>query len=164
MADNHKASDGGSTFRIGGDTAGVLLGGGQVMFSVAAGMAAAPFLQAVASHYGNKAAAAVDESAKRLIDRLLRREPTTRDSTEPEWVYAKTDGGWDLLMPVDISSEGLGQLVALGTAPPPPLAGDPTPRLMWQETKWVASGAVPNERRIVQHVWNVGESRWSDAM
>jgi hypothetical protein len=125
-------------------------------------MAATPFLQAVATHFGTKLAGAIDETTRVAVRRFLRREAALDQggSADPQAPIAlRTDAGWALLIPVDVPAEALGQLLALQNATPPVLSTDPTPRMAWRESAWWVTGV--NFGAIVELRWDP-EAGWSE--
>jgi hypothetical protein len=147
------------------DVSGTVVVGNQnnVMFSVAAGMAAAPFLQAIATHFGTKLAGQIDEATRVAVRRFLRRESAHVQVSLTEShdaISLRTEAGWSLRVPVDIPAEALGQLLTLQGAPHPALSSTPVPVLKWRESAWWVVGV--NNGLIVEHRWSP-ETGWSES-
>ncbi|WP_407560414.1 hypothetical protein [Streptomyces sp. 184] len=108
-----------------------------VLLHIGVAMTAAPFLQAVAAHFGNKLAGSIDESTRRAARRFLRREHRRLEDVAPtsrRAIDLTTEDGWALTIDVCIPAEALGQLLALQDVPSPVFDPIPPPRLVWRES------------------------------
>lgn len=123
-------------------------------------MGVTPFLQSLASHFGNKLAGVIDEATRAAVRRFIRREADLvtdglgwsgklRLYTERKW-HVEIDSG----TPV----EALVQLFEIQQAELPDLANDPTPKFAWSQSKWRLVGSVQGV--IVEHSWNAEFKRW----
>lgn len=121
--------------------------------SVAVGMAAAPFLQAFATHFGNRLAGAVDEGARWAVARFLRRQAEEQvDPSEDVLprtarveITLETEHGWRVHLTGDLPVEGLTQLVDFCRVDPPAaidgsLPYPPFGAIDWTGSCWVACG------------------------
>ncbi|OPF79951.1 hypothetical protein VT50_0214575 [Streptomyces antioxidans] len=89
---------------------------------VGAVMAAGAFVQAVAQHFGNRVAGALDEGARSAVRRFRRRTfdgRTDRQGRRCRWIKLKTERGWTIFLPERLPAEALGQLADLCDADPP---------------------------------------------
>ncbi|WP_143659767.1 hypothetical protein [Streptomyces pharetrae] len=125
------------------------------------GMAAAPFLQAIASHFGDRLAGAVDEATRNAVRRFLHRE-AHRDrpgASDLSSVILTAENGWSVAVPVDVPVEGLRQLAALLAAAPPPVSEPQYPRVEWRETAWWLV-CVDGEHGVVSYAWDMADGGW----
>jgi hypothetical protein len=125
-------------------------------------MAAAPFLQAVAAHFGSLLAGAVDERTRAAVRRFLRREAAERAGTSAAPLSLRTDHGWRVTFDAELPAEALAQLLELHSATPPqPLWNEPAPRLSWQHHGggWLLAGVAADG--VVTYTWDAGARSWS---
>lgn len=117
---------------------------------VVAVMAATPFVQAVATHFGNRLAGSIDERTRAAVRRFLRREAeengqlSERGVPNSHRIELTTEHGWRVQMSEDISPDGLAQLASLCRANPPGSRTTP-PRvgtIWWSGEFWVAFAGV----------------------
>jgi hypothetical protein len=130
---------------------------------VGAATAAAPFLQAVATHFGNRFATGLDNSTRRALRRFLRRElrrQNAQSSDQARKIKLRTGDGWEIKISTDIPAEALAQLLALQDATHPELDPHPTPCLDWTASSWQVKGV--RNGALVEHTWNAESGRWSD--
>ncbi|WP_030610610.1 hypothetical protein [Streptomyces sclerotialus] len=138
-------------------------GMGDMLTTVAVTMAVTPFLQAVAAHFGNRLAGAVDEGTRAAVRRFLRRESGRRtgdlrsESDGP--IDLRNEHGWHVVIPVEVPAEALPQLFALQSAPSPYLAAEPTPCIQWIGDAWHVMGA--RDGVTVLWRWDAAEGRWT---
>lgn len=136
-------------------------GPGDFMTSVAIGMAAAPFLQAVASHFGTRLAEAMDDRTRTAVRRFLRRQVEENsdpqiDRDRPRHIELRTERGWFLTFPEDLPAEALAQLVDLCSTDPP--AERTAGMIDWKSDRWQATAHV--DGRFAQYVWDAEANGW----
>ncbi|MFH8369408.1 hypothetical protein [Streptomyces sp. NPDC018031] len=134
------------------------------VWSVAAGLAVAPFLQAVASHFGNRLAEGLDERTRAAVRLFLRRsaeeggdDQDVSGTDQPRLVSLSTEYGWRLSIPEDLPAEGLLHLFALCKADPPVdrfTAG----WVYWEGESW--RGKALTSAGIVRWVWDPTTQDW----
>ncbi len=131
-----------------------------VTFAVA--MAAGPFLQAMATHFGSRLAGAIDEATRTALRRFLRREAAERSGTSAAPINLRTDHGWRVTFDPDTPAEALAQLLDIHTATAPPLATEPEPRLTWQQPGpgWQLVGVESGT--LVLRAWDPAAKCWGD--
>jgi len=108
-------------------------------------MALAPFLGAVATHFGNRLAGATDEATRTALRRFLRRglpDAAANAAVSHGPIVLQSEQGWSVLIHEDLPAEAIGQLLALHAAPVPNLARDEsdTPQLVWDGSRWLLAG------------------------
>jgi hypothetical protein len=138
--------------------------GFDIVWSVAAGLAVGPFLQAVVSHFGNRLAEGLDERTRTAVRSFLRRrveqgnDDQDSGSDHPRSISLSMEYGWRLTIPEDLPAEGLLHLVDLCKADPPVdhfAAG----WVYWQEGSWEGKALTPEG--IVRWVWDSAAEGWS---
>lgn len=144
----------GETYRIGDHHAA------ETFLAVAGTMAAAPFLQALATHFGTKLAGTIDETTRAAVRRFLRRQSDEpwRTSERPRPISLRTERGWMLTLDSDLPAEALGQLLVVEAATPPDLADEPPPHLSWAQTAWRLVGV--KDGTIAELAWDHEANHW----
>ncbi|MGW2063468.1 hypothetical protein ACWCO9_23000 [Streptomyces sp. NPDC001937] len=151
-------------------------GSGQTGLYIAATMAATPFLQAVATHFGTKLAGGIDEATRAALRLFLRRQVPIRPVDEinledrhreeeqaerVEILKLQTDRGWRVEFGTDLPAEGLAQLLAIEGGPPPGLDASPAPLLTWQPDRSVWSVLGVSRGLMMSRVWDATTNSWS---
>ncbi|MFJ5547991.1 hypothetical protein [Streptomyces sp. NPDC093225] len=125
-------------------------------------MAATPFLQAVATHFGSALAGSIDEATRGAVRRFLRREVARAPApTEPESspMYLHTERGWVLVVDAELPAEALQHLLLAEKAAAPALDASPPPRLVWGGVTWRLTGV--RDGGIAEHTWEPAAGRWN---
>jgi hypothetical protein len=130
-----------------------------VVISVA--LAATPFLQAVATHFGTRLAGVIDETTRAAVQRFLRRTATGPGPREESRASIRltTDNGWSVVLGVDTPAEAIAQLQQIHDGPVPELAESPAPRLVWREGAWWLQAV--REGALVEQTWDAERAIWS---
>ncbi|MFJ4627031.1 hypothetical protein [Streptomyces sp. NPDC088847] len=165
----------------GGDTAWMYEEQQRAVWSweaIVASMAAVPFLQALATHFGNRFATAVDEGTRKAVRRFLRRQVdehgvsrlVTRasGSSGPRQIHLQTEHGWTVVFDDDLTAEGLAQLVDLcQTAPPVPAdeLSPGTPAVIYRHRDhWATTGVSAREAAFFVFEWDAEAKRWNSLL
>ncbi|MEE4597300.1 hypothetical protein V2J94_36345 [Streptomyces sp. DSM 41524] len=123
-------------------------------------LAAAPFVQAVATHFGNRLAGAVDESTRSAVRRFLRRQVEEQRggaSTGARRLLLRPENGWGkIIVPLDLPPEGLAQLFDLCDEGPPDGIG--FCRVSWVRDGWICVPRVNPEGALYQ--WDGQAKDW----
>lgn len=141
---------------------------------VVASMAAVPFLQAVATHLGNRFATAVDERATKIVRRFLRGQvdehgvrrsaPRSSSPSGPRQIHLQTEHGWTVAFDDDLPAEGLAQLFELCRTAPPVPADELSPgirgAIYWHGDHWATTGLHANGDPFV-FAWDSEAKRWN---
>ncbi|MFE6282567.1 hypothetical protein [Streptomyces sp. NPDC057877] len=145
----------------------VYTAGSDLVWSVAAGLAVGPFLQAVLSHFGTRLAEGLDERTRTAVRGFLRRRAeegdddqgpgSGSDSDHPRSVSLCLEYGWRLTVPEDLPAEGLLHLVDLCKADPP-VDHFSAGWVHWQEGSW--EGKALTTEGIVRWVWDSAAEGW----
>lgn len=127
------------------------------------GMALAPLLGAVATHFGNRLAGAIDEATRTALRRFLRRElpdAAANAGVRHGPIALQNEQGWSVLVHEELPAEAIGQLLALHAAPVPDLARDApgTPQLVWDRGRWLLAGWSTDGPSL--HRWDVELGNW----
>lgn len=140
-------------------------GASDVLVAVAA-VSATPFLQAVATHFGNRLAGTIDESTRAAFRRFLRRdvaELPDGDEAAPGLgpIVLTTDRGWIVKLELDTPPEAMAQLQRIQHGPDPELelASFPTPQLAWRDSAWRLRGVHGGV--IVEWSWDTEGATWA---
>ncbi|MCX5328047.1 MULTISPECIES: hypothetical protein [unclassified Streptomyces] len=154
---------------------------------VVAVLAVTPFVQAVATHFGNRLAGAIDEATSRAIGRFLRGEVSPQESSpadeatsrhlrrilgryrsqDPVAVEApisdlqlRSERGWQVKIDVSLPVQAIAQLPVLHEAEAPDLLESPTPQLLWDGRQWLLIGVGPQGEILLQR-WDAGSETWA---
>ncbi|WP_416963102.1 hypothetical protein [Streptomyces sp. Agncl-13] len=129
-------------------------------------LAAAPFLQAVATHFGNRLAGKIDAATKIAVRRLVTQilpigspRSTTARTPDPRQISLISDKGWEVTIHIDISPAALGQLLEIEAASLPEVSNSPTPRLYWHISEWRLAGADGQRMRFYR--WDEESKSWN---
>jgi hypothetical protein len=153
--------------------------GGQNHILIVGALAAAPFLQAVATHFGNRFAGALDEGTRTAVRRLLRRQ--VEESREVQGlqgdvqsVTLRTEHGWLISISEDLPAEAVAQLIVLCSADPPTGKLEGTYRhdewrdaelprvgiIAWNRSVWRTATFVRG--RVKAFAWDAAENCWTN--
>ncbi|MFE4057410.1 hypothetical protein ACFXP3_14120 [Streptomyces sp. NPDC059096] len=128
--------------------------------SLAAGMAVAPFLSAIASHFGSLLAGEIDEHSRIWVRRFLRREVEERRhraSVRDEFVRLNTRDGWHVRIWEGIPAEALAQLAALCAAEPP-VEQVEEGAIFWLDNCWCGMAYVDGS--VTPYMWDAEANCW----
>ncbi|WP_406014333.1 hypothetical protein OG520_22180 [Streptomyces sp. NBC_00984] len=135
----------------------------EVAATVAVGMALTPFLQSVATHFGEKFAGAIESGTRSALRAFLRRELPGNSSGNPESpqpVNLRSERGWVVTVHADLPAEAIAHLLALDRALVPELLDSPVPRIEWSRDwqRWILLGAIP--QGVGMYGWNRETNAW----
>ncbi|MGW2292674.1 hypothetical protein [Streptomyces phaeochromogenes] len=130
-------------------------------------LAVTPFVQAVATHFGNRLAGAIDEMTCQAVLRFLRRRVSERSSPADETteqqindLQLRSERGWLVKIHVALPPEAIAQLPALHEAEAPDLFESPAPQLLWDGRQWLLVGVGPQRESLLQR-WDAEAERWA---
>ncbi|MGW3657095.1 hypothetical protein ACWD6R_16000 [Streptomyces sp. NPDC005151] len=122
-------------------------------------LAAAPFLAAVATHFGNRLAGRLDDATRSAVRRFLRRQARQLGGVESRYIELRTEQGWRITFSPSVPAEALGQLPDLCAADAP--QSDIRFVISWRIEGWTCFGAIDGE--FVSYRWDAEEKRWTSA-
>jgi hypothetical protein len=124
-------------------------------------LAAAPFLAAVATHFGNQLAGTLDGRTRRAVRRFLRRQVEAAPQSPrpaPGHFYLLANGGRRVQMSINMPAEALAQLPDVLTADPPSSAD---PMLMYDDG-WHMVGDT--DAGLMIYRWDPEAKHWEDTL
>ncbi|WP_048579566.1 hypothetical protein [Streptomyces viridochromogenes] len=122
-------------------------------------LAAAPFLAAVATHFGNRLAGRLDDATRSAVRRFLRRTARQQTGEERRSIELRTERGWRITFSPSLPAEALGQLPDLCAAESP--RSDIRFVISWRTEGWTCFGALDGE--FVSYRWEAEGKRWTPA-
>ncbi|MBZ6258137.1 hypothetical protein KVH22_21715 [Streptomyces olivaceus] len=124
---------------------------------VVVAIAAAPFLQAMATYFGNRLAGAVDESTRVGVRRFLRL-PRWSQQQDPNFEL-RTEHGWKVRFSTDLPPEALAQLAQVCDSELPEGISDVHGiGIRWSEGKWRMTGTYNFD--VSHYWWDADCGRW----
>ncbi|WP_154685905.1 SCO5717 family growth-regulating ATPase [Streptomyces himastatinicus] len=133
--------------------------GAGVVVAATVATAAAPFISAIATHFGNRLAGAIDEATRTAVRRFLRRQVGQEPGVEPRRIELRTEQGGRITFSPDLPVEALKQLPDLCAAEPP--QSDIRLVISWRSEGWTCFGAIDGE--FVSYGWDAESKRWAPA-
>ncbi|MER7205122.1 MULTISPECIES: hypothetical protein [unclassified Streptomyces] len=132
------------------------------VFAWAATMAAAPFLQSVASHFGSRLAGAIDNGTRSALRRFLFRQIPEGGGAPVRSVVLTSEHGWSVTVRDDLPAEAIAQLLALHDADAPDIVIDDAmpARLTWDLGRWLLAGHSTSGVAIYR--WDAQSNSWAE--
>jgi hypothetical protein len=132
------------------------------VFAWATTMAAAPFLQSVASHFGSRLAGAIDNGTRSALRRFLFRQIPEGGGAPVPSVVLTSEHGWCVTVRNDLPAEAIGQLLALHDTNAPDIVIDLAmpARLTWDNGRWLLAGRSASGVAIYR--WDAQSDSWAE--